>query len=246
MKTKPSFLVSSLLVGAAATLTAAPAQAFIVQINTSVPKDIVGFTVAYTNDAGVTTNGISLSSPEFPFTSFTGNGTGILTANYFGGAVSANTPFTLNYNIADAPPPPVAVTTTGTAYALSNGVISPIPVFKTGTLCNTQGGGTPYVAVSVQIASNKTIFECQGDTVARLNTTNQDITEFFSIKPISGYQNIDTLGSFPPATAVTLKPGVLQTIPQTVPEPSEILGILAFGAIGAGYLLKGQHRNKVA
>ncbi len=244
MTIKPVIFIGSLIVSVGATLatSTAPAQAFIVQINTSVPsQDIVGFTVAYTNEAGVTTNGISLSSPEFPFASFTGDGTDILTANFFGGAVPANTPFTLNYEIADASES-VLITTTGTAFYLDNGVITPLPVFQTGTLCNTQGGGTPYRAVSVQTSLGSTIFQCQGDTVARLNLTGSPVTALFSIKPISGYQDIDTLGPFPPATAVTLQPGVLQTIPQavtpTVPEPSGILSLLAFGAIGAGYLRK--------
>lgn len=252
MTIKPGIFIGSLIVSVGATLATftAPAQAFIVQINTSIPRDIVGFTVSYTNEAGVTTNGISLSSPQFPFTSFTGNGADILTANFFGGAVPANTPFTLNYEIADAPES-VLVTTTGTAFYLVDGVVTPLPVFKTGTLCNTQGGGTPYLAVNVQTPGANTIFQCQGDTIARLNTTGSDITEFISIKPISGYQDIDTLGPFPPATAVTLQPGVLQTIPPTVtpttvPEPSGILGLLTFGAIGAGYLRKAQQRNKVA
>lgn len=251
MTIKPVIFIGSLIVNVGATLatSTAPAQAFIVQLNTRVPsQDIVGYTVAYTNDAGVTTNGISLSSPEFPFTSFTGNGTDTLTANFFGGAVPANTPFTLNYEIADAPES-VLITTTATAFYLDNGVITSLPSFRTGTLCNTQGGGTPYLAVSVQTSLGNNIFQCQGDTVARLNLTDSDITEFLSIQPISGYQDIDTLGPFPPATAVTLRPGVLQTIPQTVtpvPEPSGILGTLAFGAISAGYLLKRQHRNKVA
>lgn len=248
MTIKPLISIGSLIVSVGATLanSIAPAQAFVVQINTSVPsQDIVGFTVAYTNEAGVTTNGISLSSPEFPFTSFTGNGTDILTANFFGGAVRANTPFTLNYDIADAPES-VLVKTTATAFYLNNGVITPLPVFQTGTLCNTQGGGTPYVAVSAQTSLSNTIFQCQGDTVARVNLTNSDITEFLSIQPISGYQDIDTLATFPPATAVTLRSGVLQTVTEPVPEPSEILGTLAFGAIGAGCLLKRQYRNKLA
>lgn len=251
MAIKQVILFGSLFISVGATLatSTAPAQAFIVQLNTSVPQDIVGYTVAYTNDAGVTTNGISLSSPSFPFTSFTGDGTNTLTANFFGGAVPANTPFTLNINIADAPPPPVPVTTTATAYVLSNGVISPLPSFQSGTLCSTQGGGTPYEAVSLSTPVGNNFFECQGNTLGRLNLTNRDITESISIKPISGYQDIDTLGTFPPATTVTERPGLnldlLQTVPQTVPEPSEILGTLAFGAIGAGCLLKRQTRNKV-
>lgn len=243
MTLKPVIFIASLTVSVGAMLatSTAPAQAFIVRINTSLPLDIVGFTVAYTNEFGVTTNGISLSSPEFPFTSFTGDGADVLTANFFGGAVPANTPFTLNYEIADAPQS-VLVTTTGTAFFLDNGVVTPLQVFQTGTLCNTQGGGIPYRAASVQTPGANVTFQCQGDTIARVNLGNSDITEFISIQTISGYQDTDTLPPFPPATAVTLQPGVLQTIPQTdpqtVPEPSGILGLLAFGVMGAGYLRK--------
>lgn len=49
--------------------------------------------------------------------------------------------------------------------------------------------------------------------------------------------NADAPSIFPYAVATP--------VTSTVPEPSEVLATLAFGAIGAGYLLK-RHRSKVA
>lgn len=247
---KPAILIGSLLVSAGASTTTftAPAQAFITHITFSYPQDIVGFQRKFTDTQGRNLTSISLSSPQFPFTSVTGDGTSSITANYFGGAVKANNPFTLDWNIAD-PSGSFSITNINTAYVLSNGVPTPVQTFGAGFICSTQGGGTPYEAVALSTSGNPTGYvECQGDTVGRINETSNPFTESISVKPISGYQDINNLGTFPPATIVTERPGVnadaATDVAATVPEPSEVIGTLVFGAIGAGSLLK--RRSKVA
>ncbi|MDF5719652.1 MAG: hypothetical protein PUP91_03990 [Rhizonema sp. PD37] len=248
MTIKPIILISSLLVSAGANVTTftEPAQAFITQFTTSFPQDIIGYTRTFTDTQGRDLTSISLNSPSFPFTSFTGNGTSSLTANFFGGAIPANTPFTIFTNIAD-PPGSFSVTNTNTAYVLNKGVISQIPTFSAGFICSTQGGGTPYQAVQLSVGGNPAGFvECQGNTVGRINQTTTPFTESISVKPISGYQPISDLGTFPPAITVTENPGVNPSVARTnaaVPEPSGILGTLAFGIMVAVYRLKRQSKK---
>ncbi|WP_375506277.1 hypothetical protein [uncultured Nostoc sp.] len=254
MRFKPIILISSLLVSAGATVTtfAAPAQAFVLQNTFTLPEDIIGIKRTFTDTQGRNLNITNLSSPEFSLNSVTGNGTSSVTANYFGGAVTANTPFTVDLSIAD-PPGGISYINTNNAYTLSNGVPTPINVFSgSGVICSTQGGGIPYEAISISRYPSGDLtglIQCQGDTFGRINNTTNDIPTSISVKPISSYQDTNTLGTFPPATIVTVKPGSNPSLVRTsaaVPEPSGILGSLTFGIIGAVYRLKRQSKKAIA
>lgn len=247
---KPAIIIGSLLVSVGTNLTSFtdPAQAFKTRFTISVPQDVVGFTRTFVDTLGRDLTGISLSSPEFPLTSFTGDGTDTLSANFFGATIPANTPFTLEINIAD-PSGTFSINNINTASVLTNGEeVTQIQTFSVGFICSTQGGGTPYIAIKIASGGNPRGFvQCQGDTIGRINPTNQAYTETLSVKPISGYQDFDTLGDFPPSQTVTIRPGVnlnvIQVNPVSVPEPSGTLGILASGVIGISYLLKGKGRK---
>lgn len=246
MKIKPSFLAGSLLVGVVATMTTTPAQAFIFQRTNAYPQDIIGVTETFTDNLGRNLTGNSLSSPSFNLNSFSGNGTNSLTASFFGGSVPANAPVTVTTDIGDLPGNNSAnFSVTQQAYVLTNGVPTPLPPYTLGFACSTQGNGTPYLATQATTnlppgATNSVtgtasgILECQANTFGA--TASIPLSVQISNQSIPGYQTVGSLPAFPPAQTFNLQPGVATIISQpnvtSVPEPSSLFGLLAFGSLG--------------
>lgn len=253
MKSKSSFLVSSLLLGAVVALTTSSAQASIIQNTFTYNQDIIGFKRTLTDNLGRDLKITSVSSPSFGLNSISGNGTNSVTTNSFGGLVPADTPFTLTTNVGDlSGNNSLDVTAVGQPYVIAKGVPTPLAPISSGYSCTTQGTGKPYLAVQRTIALPPTVtaiggineadstLQCQGDALALNNRSSSNISAQISTKSIPGYQDPQNLGTFPPAQTITLQPG-LNIIPvaKSVPEPTSTLEILAFGSLATtGFVFK--------
>lgn len=129
--------------------------------------------------------------------------------------------------------------------------IALIPGTNTPVAINTVNGGNPLGTNS----KNSALFNNNdpSDGEAPFDTQYDGFTDVFTAEALNlspGEHHIklavaDT-GDTIYDSAVFIQSGTFSSKPQPVPEPSSILGTLAFGALGAGLMLKRRHRKKVA
>ncbi|MEA5508516.1 PEP-CTERM sorting domain-containing protein [Crocosphaera sp. UHCC 0190] len=140
---------------------------------------------------------------------------------------------------------------TNTLYVLQNGVPTALtPNSNGGFICNTQGSGTPIMAINRSRDPNGlgVITQCQGDTVGLTNQGTTPFTTYLTAQIIPDYQQDPSqLPPFLPRQGFTVNPGenrgLLQASPaQTTPESSSILGLLVLGGLGASGVMKKQKK----
>jgi len=235
-------------------LCTSPAQAFI--IHTILPPNSTGVTYTeyqqtFTDTLGRPLTGISLSSPDFPTTSFSVNGLSLV-ANFTGGTVlSSSRPRVFTTEIADPPGNTTVILSARSSYFDSDGNFhvggepGGVPGAATpfSYLLNFQNDGNNtylYTSITYNTGSiNSTGTNLQGPG-SRLSITNNNSFSVPNVGigaiSIPSYQSDNSI--FIPAsqTFSSVLPG--QTITVVVPEASNVLGLVTLLGIGVFLKLK--------